>query len=230
MSGLGLSYADLQSAVMFNTLSPQRYSSFVSRWLNDAVRDACRQLDLFASQEVAPFDGTTGVVTPTQTFWRVDSLWLASGSASTSVEAVRTQSQYRLAPLPAADGATVTAGGFGTPRFYEASFVVPAIQLRVVAPPAAGGVVAITGRIHPPAMSSGSDLNPLGAELDDALIAFARARAFRYEDDHQAAAFWQQEYDARLRASAPVDLLHDDGPLITPGSWGDGLEPMSGGG
>lgn len=232
MSGQGLSYADLQSAVMFNTLSPSRYTSFVQRWLNDGVRDACRRLDLFASQEVAPYSGSTGVVTTAGNFYLVDSVWLATGAATTLVELVRQQSQYVLRPLPTADAATVSSGASATPLFYEASAqgASPALQLRVVAPASAGGMVAVTGRVFPAAMSSGSDLNPLGAEFDDALIAFCRARAFRYEDDHQAAALWKQEYEQILRVAAPQDLLHDDGPQVTPGTWGDGLSPMSGGG
>jgi hypothetical protein len=59
------------------------------------------------------------------------------------------------------------------------------------------------------------------ADYHDALVSYARSKAFRAEDDFEAATAHMADWTAALVA-ARVDLQHasEDGPVVTPGMWG----------
>lgn len=228
-SGSAMTFVELQDAVLFNTLG-ERYRASAKVWLNDGVRDACRRLRLQKTACVGTTDAN-GTLTLATTFWRilqVYSMPLATATGSTSVATIEQTGDQRLAPIPAASAGTDTPTT-GRSWGYEAVISGGVVTVRVAPAPLAASRVAVIGYGFPTAMSADSDSSGLTGDLDEALVAFARARGFRREDDLQMAAMWEQEYTTRLRAVLPAVVSNQDGPMVTPGTDGVG-DPWTGGG
>jgi hypothetical protein len=224
----GSTYLELQDAVLFNTLG-ERFRAPAKVWLNDAVRDVCRRLRIQKSACVGTTDAN-GTLTLAASFWRVSEVYTVASTVAAGAVSLTTVEQFadrRLSPISSASGAVLTAST-GTPYSYEAIVTGGAVALRVLPAPAVGTKVAVIGYAFPTAMSVDADTSGLSPDLDEALVSFCRARAFRREDDLQMASMWDQEYITRLRNVLPSVVSHQDGPLVTPGEgYGD---PWTGGG
>ena len=216
----GATRDQLVELVIANSFSAGRYTEFARTWLNDAVTDVCRKLQMQRGIEIRDHDVAGVVSQPTQPFFHVDELWLAHPSATgTGEQAFAQYARTRLVPLRDRG----TAGMVGTtPNCYTARRVAftnryPQLQLTVV-PASAVGKVAIIGLQRPAVMDQAEDVSGLGADLDDALVAFVKRRCFRAEDDTDMANFWQAEYLSALR---DADWLQadDDGPHVVEGAW-----------
>lgn len=221
-------YLQLQDAVLFNTLG-ERFRVPVKTWLNDAVRDVCRKLRVQKTACVGTTD-TYGNVTLATEFWRVGQVYTVPSTTATGVAQIGTIEQVadrRLAPSASMSGSLLVPN-VGQPFAYDAVRVGGTVSVRVLPTPAVGTKVAVIGYGFPTAMSADGDTSGLSPDLDEALVAFCRSRAFRREDDLQMAAMWDAEYTARLRAVLPAQVSNSDGPLITPGE--DGGDPWTGGG
>lgn len=213
----GSTFAQLQELVLTNTFSSSRYSELVKTWLNDAVMDACRRLDLLKGYEVLAV--TDGVVAQaTQPFYRVDEVWTASGPAASGELAMRQQAVRWLEPIPYDSPVLVGGVGNTTPWGYSlrrATTTGRYPTLKITLHPEGAGYAAIAGRQRPAIMDADADTTGLDSELDDALVAFAKARCFRNEDDFELAASWEGEYMKRLGSITPPQ----SGPIVTPGTW-----------
>ena len=82
----GATRDQLVDLVIANSFSASRYTEFVYGWLNDAVTDVCRKLRLHQGVEILDYDSAGVVTQPTQPFFHVDELWLASSDATGSGE------------------------------------------------------------------------------------------------------------------------------------------------
>lgn len=220
-----MTYAELQTAALFNTFSSARYLTYMQRFLNDGVLDICQQFNLFPSVEAAAFSGSSAV-TLTQTFWKVNEVRLGRTYTGLNPNSIAADVTYQtLAPA----GTVVSSGSPGVPTvdgyYYFKYLPADGSQFSVSLP--SSGVVVVQGYTRPTLMSSDSHVSGLPNECDDALVAFARARAFRYEDDFQMAQFWKAEYEARLREIART-FEPTSGPDVIPGCWDDiGPGPFS---
>jgi hypothetical protein len=140
------------------------------------------------------------------------------GPTGTDENAVRLAARYKLVPCD-----HLTAGRFSPstqPWGYSARRGVAAggrhvpVAIRVT-PAGQTGKVGIIGQQRPPIMAGDTDPTGLGADLDDAVVSWAKARAFRQEDDFEMSAAWRAEFEAALTTAATSPV--DDGPVITPG-------------
>jgi hypothetical protein len=215
--------AALAARTTFNSFSETRYSEFVKRALNDAVTEVCRKLQVAEAYEVLTYDAA-GVVADTALPWfRVHEVWAAAATAPAAGEvAFRQAASYQLDPLPTE--VLGDLGGAGGALFYIArrrrapTGFGPQLDLRVV-PAGAGGFVAVCGLQRPAVMDDDADISGLGADLDRALVAYAKAECFDNEDDFQAAAQWRQRFRDELYTAAGD--VGDDGPETVPGTWAD---------
>lgn len=227
---MALTYSGLVTEVLFNSFEGADFTLRAKRYLNEAVNELGRRVGVLKAYETAPFDAT-GTVTTTQPFYRINEVWLCrNGSAATTELAVFQQADRRLEPLMMESSAAVQSTT-GTPLYYQTEHVAgdrPTIVLRVWPVAAQSGFVGIAGRALPPLMVNDSDVSGLGGEFDDALIAFARSRCYRAEDDFQAAQAWMADFEAQVRHLSMVKQPSRDRPIVTPGTWGD-TAPISGG-
>lgn len=212
---------DLVELVIASSFSAARYTAMVQKWLNDAVTDVCRRLKIQRAYEVLAYDASGLVVQPERPFFHVEELWWASAGALASGERdFISRAELRLEPLP--EGTDLTRMRSSSPFWYSARRVAytsryPQLQI-VVLPTTTAGFVAIKGLQRPAVMDAAGDLSGLGADLDDALVAYAKARCFRNEDDFEMSKLWQGEYELELRGV--VQLENDsDGPDVVPGTW-----------
>jgi hypothetical protein len=227
---VALTLSGLTDEVMFNAFEGAAFTVRAQRFLNEAVNEIGRRVGTFLkAYEVAPYD-TTGAVALTLPFFRIEEAWICQGPIGTTSAALVSQSTRRLRPLTQDSGAMIVVRS-GGPIAYQTEHVPgdrPLVSLKVF-PSATTGFIGVAGRALPPKMVNPTDVSGLGGEWDDALIAFARSRCFRTEDDFQAAQVWMAEFDQHLRTMAKVKNPAQDGPIVTPGSWDDGGSPVSGG-
>ena len=216
----------LSDLVLTNTFSSSRYGELVKAWLNDGVQDVCRRLDLLKGYEVLAV--TNGIVAQaTLPFWRVDEVWTASGPAASTEAAFRQQASRWLEPIPY-DSPALAGSNNGEPCWFtvrKAPIAGRYSTLQIGVHPAGASFVAVAGRQRPAIMDADADTSGLDAELDDAIVAYVKARCFRNEDDFEMAASWQQEYMSQLGAYATTP---HSGPIVTPGTW-EQTSPRSGG-
>lgn len=221
-------FLELRTAVMHNTLSPARFDTLVGRWVNDAVADVCRRLRIADASEIAAYDAN-GVVTLATNFWRVREVWsVRTGTTGVNPVDLPRRGNYKLSPAPFASGLMLSPT-VGQPMYYKAVMGAAGVLLTVL-PPGIAGQVAVVGYARPALMVGDTDVSGLSPDLDEALIAFARARAFRREDDLNLSQMWEAEYVQRLRSVLPAHIQHSDGPNVTPGYEDSLTEPYAGGG
>lgn len=227
---MALTFTQLQDEVMFNAFEGAGFTTRAQRFLNEAVNEVGRRLGFtLKAYEVAAY-ATSGTVTLTQPFFRIEEVWISQGPTATTEAAVVAQCDRRLSPINHDSGGIIVVRS-GQPATYQTEHLPgdrPQVSLKVF-PSAAAGFVGVVGRALPPVMTADSDHSGLGGEFDDALICFARSRCFRTEDDFQAAQVWMAEFDQHIRTLAKARTPSQDGPIVTPGAWDDGGSPVSGG-
>jgi hypothetical protein len=215
--------AALAERVVFNSFSASRYAELVKRALNDAVTEICRRLAQNEAYEVLSYSGATGAVAdPTLPWFRIDEVWTASATASASGEVAFTSAaNYPLQPLDDHVLGTMTPT---SPLYYivrrrtSPTGFVPKLDVIIATPPAAGGFVAVKGLQRPAVMAADTDVTGLGADLDGAVVTYAKAQCFDNEDDFDAADRWMLRFEARLRGVIEGGV-NDDGPDVVEGTW-----------
>lgn len=223
-----MTFLELQDAVLFNAFA-ERYRTPAKGYLNRAVREVWRRLELGKQRHVLPY-AVGGIVTPVTDLdlLRVDEVWTATGPTATGDAAFNTQSQRRLIALDDDESSADVSAWRGPPLGYQLRLSVPAdtaggtglglVSQIVVSPARTAGFVAVSALIGPgELMAADDDASPLGPELDDTLIAFARQRCFQSEDDFENAANWNAEFERGLRAVGLAKLGRGEAAQ-TPGS------------
>lgn len=221
-----MTFAELQDAVLFNAFS-ERYRPAAKTYLRAGVRDIFRRLELGASRMVLPYDvgGRVSSATPVDLL-RVDEVWTATGPAASDDHAFATSAKRRLRLLEGDESIVFGGAVGGEPECYTTRLAPPQapaasglslVTQIVVAPAPVAGFVAVAGLVGPGTeMDGDSDPSPLGGELDLTLIAYARMRAFRSEDDFENGAGWEAEYERGLRNAGLGKRTSE--PSQTPGS------------
>jgi len=218
-------FAELKVAVTNQAFSQGRYTTQVSRFLNEAVSETCKRMRWQRGHEILDYHADGRVTQSPNPFWRVEELYLASDLATGSGEAAIAQyATTKLEPLPTRSPAGLPNG---TPMFYSARRS-GGMALDIIVMPASstGGKVAITGLQRPGAMVLDTDTSGLGEDMDRGLIAWAKSRCFEIEDDIEMAQYWKAQWEACLTEGALEP--QDDGPIVTPGTWGDGELALGG--
>jgi hypothetical protein len=180
----------LADLVLGNSFSSSRYGEQTKLYLNDAVTDICRRLQIIRDDETCAYDANGLVTQPDPPFFLVEDVWLTDGSGAVTFTARRSDSGTRL------PGLTIEVG-----------------------PVTGAGTVVIQGLRRPAIMDGDSDTTGLGADLDNAVVAFAKARLFELEDDFEAARAWDDRYERYLHVASQV--THNAAPVVTPGTWYD---------
>jgi hypothetical protein len=215
----GESLSDLVEMFTSQSFSAARYGELAKRWLNDGVLEVCKRLQVMQGAAICDYAATGIVTQPASPFFVVHEVWMVHPNASGStVAAISAAERCPLAPLPP-DRRTFVGRG-SAPCFYNAqragAVSGQGVPLQItIAPAVAAGRVGIVGLQRPPLMAMNADVTGLGADLDDAVVCWAKSRAFRNEDDAEMSGFWRSEFEAALRSGAMVGT--DDGPVVTPG-------------
>ena len=226
VSGDGDTYTNLQERVWLNSFSSTRYAELAKRALNDSVTAICRRLSLFEAYEVLAFAASTGLVTqPTQKWLSILEVWNATATAAVSGEqAFANAANFPLSRIEHHElgGLSTGTGPYGyivrRKKAPVSTGFVPLLDVIVTPPPSSGGFVAVKGLQRPAVMSTGSDVTGLGAELDQAVVAFAKAALYDNEGDAEMASYWRTRYEAELR-QAIAGGVEDDGPDVVDGTW-----------
>lgn len=218
----GATRGQLVDLCTLQSFGAARYAELLKAWLNDAVLEICKRLDAVRGAAICPFDANGIVTQPAAAFFKVNEVWLCNaGATGTTETAIRAAARYPLAPLAVGHTTLIDrALPVNSPLYYVARRGVAGtgrgtpLQL-VIEPASSAGTVGIVGLQRPPVMAADTDVTGLGADLDEAVIAFAKARAFRQEDDFEMSNAWKNEFEAALRGGA--DIGSRDGPIVTPG-------------
>lgn len=218
----GETRASLASRVTLNSFSETRYAEVAKRALNDAVTTICRRLNQIEAHEVLSYDANGVVADSALPWFRILEVWAGSATApAVGEKAFATAANYALQPLPDHYlGAMYVGAG---PLFYIArrrtspTGFAPQLDLRIV-PPGAAGFVAVKGLQRPAVMATDAAVTGLGADLDRAIVAYAKAQCFENEDDFDAADRWMQRYEIALR-EAIEGGTSDDQPMVVNGTW-----------
>lgn len=222
----GDTFANLRERVVFNSFSTTRYAEFTKRALNDAVTQICRKLALFETYEVLAYAATTGLVDdPAQAWVRIGEVWSSTATAAASGEhAFAAAANYPLSRIQAQDLGAMQVGS-GPYSYIVRRRKAPAsagfstkLDVIVAPPSTSAGFVAIKGLQRPAVMDDDADVTGLGAELDMACVAYAKAEAFDNEDDFEASAIWRSRFNDELRAAVDGGD-EDDGPDVVDGAW-----------
>lgn len=187
----GHTFSELVNLVLSNSFSSTRYETFTKRYLNDAVTDVCRRMQIIRDMETVEYDSDGIVTQPARPFFLVEDVWLADGSGAVSFTARR--------PV-------------GPDTDY------PQVEIELD-PVSSAGTVIIIGLRRPLLMVADDDTSGLGADLDNALVAFAKARLFEHEDDFEMSQRWDAKYQEHLVVNSQP--THYAAPVITPGTWYD---------
>lgn len=230
----GATFNQLKEMTLTNAFSPAKYSELAETFLNDGVTEACKRLGVNRTYWILDHNSSGVVTMPNLPFWRVEEVWRADSSASSSAVPVSASayayaSRDRLEANPWISPAE--ASGYSTPAFFTVRRAqsptsrYPQVALTVM-PCTAAGKVAVTGLVRPPVMSVDTDLSGLGADLDWALVSWAKARLFALEDDPEMFRFNMDQFEDGLR-TASFDVL-GGAPKVTPGTWEDGVTADAG--
>lgn len=215
----GATRAELAELVLAQNFNPARYADKVNRWLNDGVLEVCKRLGVVRAAAICAFDATGVVTQPATPFFKVNEVWIVdSGASGTTEAAIAAAARWRLAPLPT-DHVALT-GRAVQPAFYTAQRGGAAtgrhVPLQITVGTSAPGRVGIVGLQRPAVMDEDTDVTGLGADLDEAVVAWATSRAYRQEGDVDVARYWRdEEFTLALRSGVDVGVA--DGPIVTPG-------------
>jgi hypothetical protein len=230
----GDTFAQLQERVTFNSFSSTRYAEFVKRALNDAVTDICRKLDIQQESIILTYDSSGAVAAPTGSapFWKVNSVWTVPSTAptypatgSSGETAFVAQAMYELRPVKVEDLRGLGHATSTLPLVYtvrrQKNTNTPYPRVAIdVQPAGSGGSVMVVGMTRPAIMDSDLDTTGLGADLDRAVMAYAKAQCFDNEDDAEMASYWRQQYRAELY-DATTGGVGDAEPDVVEGAWGE---------
>lgn len=233
-SSSGATFDQLKEMVLTNAFSASKYGELAETFLNDGVTEACKRLGVHRTYWILNHDAAGAVTMPNIPFWRVEEVWRAESSATASASPVSANafasaSSDRLEANPWFSPAETD--GFNTPSFFSARRTAsptsryPQISLTVM-PCNSAGKVAVTGLVRPPVMSLGADLSGLGADLDWALVCWAKARLFALEDDPDMFRFNIDQFEDGLKTGA-IEAV-GGAPRVTPGTWEDGVTADAG--
>lgn len=202
-------YADLQNEVLRHQLSDTKYRPFVKEWLNEGLRYIALQADVRTAQAEATYE--TEVDEPTldlpDDFARLVSLRNTTDRDPLTRIDLR---DYDDAP-----------SSTGTPVGY----VVIGSQINLYPTPDSAYDLSLRYWKMPAVMDESNGEVGLPEAYHHLLVRYCLIRAFQVENDYEAANYWRQEFNdelMRLRSQAQYDTF--DGPIITPGTWGEGYD------
>jgi hypothetical protein len=176
---------DLVTQALADDFSSAKYSTQALRAINDAIADVLRSARIPVREQIAAVAVSAG----TRTY--------ALPANTLRVLAVEDASGGLLEQL---DATWIDARGSdrGTPAGYALFGGTLTLY------PLPSGDTTLTVRIQqiPSDLVSGAEVyaaTGIPDSYQDMLVAFARSRLFRYEDDAEMSAFWRAEYERDLR-------------------------------
>jgi hypothetical protein len=210
-------FAELKTDVIFNAFSGPKYLERAGGFINRAARDLARRSLWAPTRVTLPVAADGSAPTGTPGLARITAVWSTDTTG-------RVIDRYRFAGDPGLPGAQATApldDRLDEPTYTTELGNAGATVVRVIPVPAAA-LITVTGNRLPSPLDGDGDVCELGDDADDALVLFARAKLYLREDDPEMHAALMAEYEneaRRFRLTARPVL---DGPLVTPGTWGDG--------
>ena len=201
---MALTFRQIQDEVL-NHGFDESYRPRVKNWVNEGQQRFARAIRSPASQEVAVISVSSTNVTAglPSDFERLESVYDTTVSklldSSSLKEILQAPARFGRPNLFAVDNSTSSL------VFYPAPDADFSFQLRYWAAPTD--------------LSADSDQSIIPAAWQDLLITYALMKAYRAEDDFEAAAFYNNQFREDL-ARAAVDLQYRDiSPQQVPGTW-----------
>lgn len=208
----------LQDEVLDHGFDANVYRGRVKRWLNDGLRRLQRRLEIGDNQSEATIDAAIGVSSYPLP---ADFVRIAREDTSGGLRVV-------LAGGADAPVREVTLGEIDardeTERGQPVFFALTAASLVVWPTPDAAVTLKLRYWSGPPTMVADTDVPDLPDEFAELLVSYALARAYKSEDDFEASAFHQQEWERDLVRMGTDTQYRSRGPKQVEGMlavWGD---------
>jgi hypothetical protein len=216
MTVAGYTYLQLQEEVLTHQFSEQKYKPLVSRWLNQAQRQAVISSEIRLMEEaktITTSAGVTAYALPTDYQRLIDLFYVSAHEL--------------LVPMDIRDfDALPTSEG----RPY--GYTVRDANLFLYPTPSEAYEFTLRYWRLPADMVADSDTPEIPVQYHQLLISYAMWKAFLREDDGQMATTWKAEWEAgllKMRGEVQGDTF--DGPRQVGGTWGDahGIPPYTAG-
>lgn len=200
----GRTLKSMRDEVISNSFDPTTYNGLVTGWLNEAQVRVFQRIGL-------PQNEATEILTTT------------SGTASYEVPddmlVLVTVEDSRGELAAVARDAIPTTARSGSPTAYA----LYGTNLILYPTPNAEADLTLRYRSRPAPMVNDDDVSMVPGELAYLLVTYALSRAYRKEDDFQAASFYWQEWERDLRDMRASSQTRESSRVRRiSGSWGMG--------
>jgi hypothetical protein len=199
-----VTFLTVQNEALGNDFDATLYRTSVKRWINEGLGRIARRSHLPGSEFVESFSTVAGTATHNLPADDVRVLGLRTTDDQSPLAFVETAV---VDEWPAARGRPSAYSAYGTVlTLYPVPDAVYTLQLRYLR--------------EPTSLSLDADTAGIPDSYVDALVAWARYKLFRAEDDIQAAQFWRGEFEssvAELRAD--LQRRNVSGVKQVPSMW-----------
>jgi len=201
---MALTFKQLQDEVL-NHGFDETYRSRVKIWLNEALHKVGRAVvvpDFEAATTLVTVSGTATITFPSD-FIRAHSIVNID-----SLQRLDTTNAVTIDSYPTRTGAPILFAideGFDAFRLYPTPDKAYNLRLRYVS--------------RPVDLSADSDVSMLPSDHTDLLITYALGKAFRAEDDFEAATFYMTQFASDLSRAATDMQYRDMSSRQVPGVW-----------
>lgn len=202
---MALTFKNLQDEVLDAGFSSSQYLTYVKRWLNEAQRYVMAQTDLRGQEDLQ-----TITTTATDNTYTLDADFLRM------IHVADTETDDLLQGIAQAAFDDLDSTNTGRPQLWTVT--VSTLYLY----PTPDGAYSLTLRYYksPPDLSADGDIPQLPEMYCHLMVSYALQRAYRRENDYEAAAFHRAEFERDLM-KAKTEVHHDtfDFPRQVPGAW-----------
>lgn len=222
-------FLQLQDEVLFNAFG-ERYRDYVKNYINEGRRAIYRRLgggvELTVVALYTPDAALTSSAIPSgYVLERVDGVWLSTSTDTTLIaELAAATADTRLLPMHDWTDPSAASADFhsGEPVAYALRSQPATAQLYLfpIADASDTHYIVIQGKWIPGDLSADGDTFTDDVSFRPAIVAYARACAFRSEDDFDAADRWMLEYERAL-AALIFHQEREEGPVTVRGTWAD---------
>jgi hypothetical protein len=203
-------FKSLQDEVIEHNLSDTKYRLPVKRWLNEAQDEVAKQIDIRDF-----FTPTTFTTSQKDNVLPDNFLRLVGGNESPVLNSSDGNDWTPLQEIRLRDfdDAPVTSG-------VPSSYVIAGQILYLYPYPQGATMIALLYYRKPAPMVDDADEAELPDHHRNLLITYTLKRCYERENDYDAAAYWEAQWNTMLaKAAGQLQFDTADGPRIIPGTW-----------
>jgi hypothetical protein len=180
------SFLDLQNQALADDFAPSKHRDNAKRFLNEAQRRVFRRVRVPSGEQETTFDTVAGTAS-----YDLDAAVVRTNSIRLVGDRVDLDER-------AIDQIDTSVASTGKPAAYAH------VAGTVVLYPTPDGVYTLTVRFQAGAatMDDDADAPSIGCDYADLLVAYARSRLFRLEDDFEMAQAWMTDFERELNLYA----------------------------